>query len=695
MSVDATLDLCHTLGVAAKSSKSKLLIAYADMVERRAVRDGLATSLPPATIAVAPEPEALPPEQEAVVVPSSADAPTDSNPVVLRSSQARFHPPLHEIDHLATPLVPGERRVLELLVERLDDEWDVFVQPRFLDSEPDFLLVSRRGRATAIEVKDWAPSIYRSSNEVIEVLNQNRWSPMSAKKPMDKDPLLKAHHYRQQIDQLAAEPTGRTHHASIHGVVVLPQWDRPDAQRLLNVATALSATDARFIAVCGQEIFGAAESFDEMVIGRRLSRLPQQATERLRDRLRESESVADQRRPIRLSGKALEIAENKQNTLIRRVRGSAGSGKSVALAWRAAQLAAEGKHVLVLGYNKTLPHYLQDLVHRRAREIGADSGLVRCTHFHGFCRSVLSSSEVADGDVVGPAIKLYEQWRGGLPTYDAILVDEGQDFRREWWNFLRTNVRRNEQSEMLLVADTTQDIYGVRSWVDEDAMPGCGFNGDWLRLPGTYRLPPDLVPVVAEFAAKYVSAEVELPSMPPDRSKDAAVPTRRRWVNVSAETAVSAMTDEIDSLLNLEGAPSAADVVYLTNEHAIGVRVADLLRDRGHESEHIFSLSEHEQSIAKARFWPGRPRLKGCTVHSFKGWESRAVVVLLQGELDNRAELAYVALTRVRGHPTDRSAFVTVINTYPDFNEFGARFERPIGADEIDALAGQTALDLN
>src|SRR5690606_28035310 len=47
-----------------------------------------------------------------------------------------------------------------------------------------------------------------------------------------------------------------------------------------------------------------------------------------------------------------------------RVRGVAGSGKSLVLAQRAANLAEAGKRVLMVSFNITLWHYLRDLVSR-------------------------------------------------------------------------------------------------------------------------------------------------------------------------------------------------------------------------------------------------------------------------------------------------------------------------------------------
>ena len=43
--------------------------------------------------------------------------------------------------------------------------------------------------------------------------------------------------------------------------------------------------------------------------------------------------------------------------------------------------------------------------------------------------------------------------------YDAILLDEGQDFNPLWWKALRLVLK--EGGEMVMAADVTQDIYGT------------------------------------------------------------------------------------------------------------------------------------------------------------------------------------------------------------------------------------------
>ena len=41
----------------------------------------------------------------------------------------------------------------------------------------------------------------------------------------------------------------------------------------------------------------------------------------------------------------------------------------------------------------------------------------------------------------------------------------------------------------------------------------------------------------------------------------------------------------------------------------------------------VYSRDPDERHHSKGRFWTGADAVKGCTVHSYEGWDSLAVVV--------------------------------------------------------------------
>ena len=87
--------------------------------------------------------------------------------------------------------------------------------------------------------------------------------------------------------------------------------------------------------------------------------------------------------------------------------------------------------------------------------------------------------------------------------------------------------------------------------------------------------------------------------------------------------------------------------------------------------------------------------LKGSTVHSFKGWESRAIIFVLDETNVNvdLGRLSYTAITRVKGDPSQRSAYITIVNRLDKFTNYKDKFEREVTSAEVPQLAGDVELD--
>jgi hypothetical protein len=150
-------------------------------------------------------------------------------------------------------------------------------------------------------------------------------------------------------------------------------------------------------------------------------------------------------------------------------------------------------------------------------------------------------------------------------------------------------------------------------------------------------------------------------------------------IGIVLETEVRAMMDH-------DLGPHPADITVLVETHKFGERVMNLLEKKKIANEHIFAVNKDYRQVRKKRFWPGVTMLKGSTVHSFKGWESRGIVYLLQGGMGDVGRFAYTALTRLKGDPANRPAFITIINMNPDMDGFKETFERTVNADEIAEL---------
>ena len=102
--------------------------------------------------------------------------------------------------------------------------------------------------------------------------------------------------------------------------------------------------------------------------------------------------------------------------------------------------------------------------------------------------------------IVAKATQAYEHGYGD--RYDAILVDEGQDFTPEWWDLLRHRVLADD-GETLVAVDPTQDIYDRVEWLeaaDGDSPTGFTLPGECVRLDESLRMPNDLLALSTDFA---------------------------------------------------------------------------------------------------------------------------------------------------------------------------------------------------
>ena len=414
---------------------------------------------------------------------------------------------------------------------------------------------------------------------------------------------------------------------------------------------------------------------------------PPASVARLRSGLVVDGLVHDAVAPVQLSDDARRVAANSGRAQIRGVAGTAGSGKSFALAARAARVAAEGRTVLVLCFNSTLANHLRRLVVERCAELGANPARVTCTSFHTFCSRVVDDAAqagiVADEPARGTwPVKIVVKTRDVLAAgfdrrFDAVLVDEGQDFMLDWWNLLREHVVRPD-GEMLLVADSTVDLYGKSAWDAPDALAAAGFTEPWIRMTRSYRMAPELVQATNDFARSYIAEDAVVPEIADDQATvvghvSSAV---RSWRNVErvADLGV-AVGREVVRLLREHPDLAPRDVVYLCEYHHDGLAAAREIEAAGHPVHHVYSRDPDERHRSKGRFWPDADAVKGCTVHSYKGWDSPAVVVGIGMEERSR-RLGYASMTRVSSTvPGNDASYLVVVNADPRMADFEARFE--------------------
>jgi len=169
------------------------------------------------------------------------------------------------------------------------------------------------------------------------------------------------------------------------------------------------------------------------------------------------ELAQDEARIIELTEQQMRLLSFIQRQRRAVIEGCAGSGKTTLALEKARQLNEQGFETLLVCFNAPLAEYLR----QRAPEG------VEVYHFHGLCKGLAKEAglgyrayrtEAEYYDTVLPQM-LFDAVEELGTQYDAIIVDEGQDFRPEWFETLLFLLHDDKQGIFYVFLDSNQNIY--------------------------------------------------------------------------------------------------------------------------------------------------------------------------------------------------------------------------------------------
>lgn len=299
--------------------------------------------------------------------------------------------------------------------------------------------------------------------------------------------------------------------------------------------------------------------------------------------------------------------------------GVPGSGKTIVLAGAARLLAAANQSVLLLCYNRALQEHLA-------------KALKTCPSINVRTFGVWGRMQGAEKDLDNEAfgrnlLNIIETGGGEAGRYDAVLIDEGQDFAPSWFQCAVQALKEPQDGTLIIAYDVSQNLY--RAKLPIWSKVGIKASGRTRRFTRNYRNTREIAAAAWSFGLQEATGDEDRPSAVALRQENCA--RSGPWPVMIREASLDAQISRCIGLAKdlTQGAQTLkhTEVMFLCPRKTVRDRVEEAL---------------------------GRHGLKPSvtTIHGARGLQAKAVVLVgadtIQGE-EARA-MMYVALTR----PTDQ-----------------------------------------
>lgn len=536
----------------------------------------------------------------------------------------------------ADPMRAAEIRVFQKLERELPDPFVVFYSKPWLkidsygneiDGECDFLIAHPEKGFLVLEVKGGSIE-YAPETDI-----WTSWNRYGAKHEI-RNPFKQAVESKYAVIRKLKEGKGirsRKYFIARHGVVFV---DCPVPKE------GLGAESPRNI-VCDCDQFDntfekwiLSRFADKSEVDRTESPLGKEGMERLHELFAKPFLLEiPLRNMLEEDETEIETMTRQQFRLLRSIEenpriaipGGAGTGKTVLAVREASNCAKKGMRTLFTCYNDGLVAQIRENFRRR-HIIG-----IEVLNFHELCiQFALDARLEIPKEPKNKELK-HDYFEETLPwllsvavkkiskRFDAIIVDEGQDFRPGWWKPLLETLNPVPESRLRIFYDNNQQLYNESNSLPER------LEAAKVRLDENLRNTQRIFRLVEKH---YTGPSID--SKTPEGLEI-------NWVELVKENEIQdAILADLGIMLNEEKiAPERIAVLFHSSDEA--KRFAKTARGQGMESRICSEISGEN-----------RNKITVDTVRRFKGLESATVMLGMTEPLVRDRELIYVAISRAK-----------------------------------------------
>lgn len=556
------------------------------------------------------------------------------------------------------------------------DIFKCLCSPTLMVDKPDIVVMEKGSGIWIIEVKDWDLEHYS--------IQKGQWVLESdPKKPIIKSPFLQAERYKRNFFSLHSYQLAKRNleNPSVFGSIRVAVY--------FHVATTSRARSFQHHEAIGNKNIQYIETFGHDITDAQLKNFFSKP--RLPIQLNEYDYLLRYLMPSEVSREKLNIVyTTKQKRLIisspkkQKVQGVAGSGKSLVLAARAVNALERTKgRILILTFNITLINYLHDRISDvRGKYKRKDFDILS---YHAFINAECNNLGVylanEDNDKGNNKVSyfdniyLFENVKHQIKQYDAIFIDEVQDFKYNWQKIIEKYFLK-QGGELVLFGDEKQNVYGREL---ENKQMKTIIPGVWNKLTQSHRLSRKTTELAEQYQQYFFKDRYSIEAIQLSLDLD-KVNGKDQLQYMYTNNAVSVLpyllkfietnvinTDDLVFIGNRKNSMRKIDLElrrmgYYTLPMFISEEEYNQISRQHHSLNNLIKQKEQElERSRKVGFWMQSGKIKLSTIHSFKGWESSNVFLILEPSSDHQEsidELIYTGLTRCK-----KNLFVINVNS--------------------------------
>ena len=413
---------------------------------------------------------------------------------------AKLIPTYEKIMQFKVQPEPGELHLLKFLEKSLDDSFEVYFNPYMNGDRPDIIIMRKNYGVLIIEVKDWNLDLY-------ELDDKKHWHLKDDKDAYPQSPIQQVLKYKENLYELHIENLLEKKIKNIRtfNIVACAVYFHNATEKQINEMLVVPFKDDRkYMDFLKYNVdlmgYDSLENNFQKILEKRYLIARQESylfTEELYNSFKRFFNP-----PIHMKNEGVDFSySSEQREIIygdkkqQRIKGVVGSGKTTVLAARAVQAYKRlskinpDAQILILTYNITLKNFIHDKISKVREDFPWRNFVI--LNYHLFINSQLNNlgipikvpdceknlsytkkdcqicekllcphkdiSKYLDKKYYSNKV-LFLNHKAELKKYDAIYIDEIQDYKRSWMDILK-ECFLSENGEYLLSGDVKQNIY--------------------------------------------------------------------------------------------------------------------------------------------------------------------------------------------------------------------------------------------